>query len=75
MKKERYVVVEWPESQLFMDGHKDDIHLINDDSGRSRFGNAAYFVEEGLYEKVRAEFEKESGLAAPSSNSCQKGRS
>ena len=73
MKKEKYVIVEWPESQLFMDNHKDDIHLINDESGRSRFGNAAYFVEEGLYKKVRAEFEKEAGIQPCAQSGLEKG--
>ena len=47
-----YVVVGFPESQLFMDGHQDKIYLINDENGINEFGPAAYFVEEGLYEKV-----------------------
>lgn len=73
MKKDRYVVVEWPESQLFLDDYQDEIHLVNDESGRSKFGNAAYFVEEILYQRVRSEFEKEMGIYSSVQNSLQKG--
>ena len=47
-----YVAVSFPESQHFMDGHQDKIYLINNENGIGEFGSAAYFVEEGLYEKV-----------------------
>lgn len=66
-------MVEWPESQLFMDNHQDEIHLINDEAGRSRFGNAAYFVEESLYQKIRAEFEEEKGIYGNGQIGLQKG--
>lgn len=55
MAKERYVIVEWPESQLFMEGHMDGIYLINDEEGARKHGKAAYFVEEGLYLNAGAE--------------------
>ena len=35
-----------------MDGHQDEIYLINDENGINEFGPAAYFVEEMLYEKT-----------------------
>lgn len=55
----KYLPVRFPESQLFMDDHLHEIHLINDEEGVSLYGHAAYFVEEGLYQKVRTAFEKE----------------
>ncbi len=55
-KKERYLIVEWPESQLFMDQYQNEIFLINDEKGIKQFGNAAYFVKEKLYKKIIKDF-------------------
>ncbi len=54
-----YLPISFPESQLFMDSHMKEIFLINDKDGIGKHGCAAYFVEEGLYKKVVAKFEKE----------------
>ena len=42
-----------------MEGHRHEIYLINDGHGIKENGHAAYFVEEGLYEKAMADFERE----------------
>ena len=57
-----YCPVSFPESQLFMDEHQHEVYLINDQQGIEKYGNAAYFVEESLYQKVRAAFEKEMAI-------------
>ena len=41
-----YIAVGFPESQLFMERHQNEIYLINDEDGINEFGSAAYFVEE-----------------------------
>lgn len=58
-----FVPVSFPESQLFMEDHQSEIYLINDQEGLEQYGHAAYFVEEGLYQKVRAVFEKETAVS------------
>lgn len=54
-----YLTVSFPESQLFMDRHLNEIYLINDEAGINLYGNAAYFVEENLYRNTLAAFKKE----------------
>ena len=60
-----YLAVSFPDSQLFIDDHQDEIYLINDENGLEKFGPAAYFIEESLYKKVMADFEKEIYLSLP----------
>ncbi|MEZ4958269.1 MAG: hypothetical protein R2830_00485 [Saprospiraceae bacterium] len=60
-----YLPISFPESQLFMEEHWDEIHLINDEDGIGRYGYAAYFVEEGLYKKTLADFDNEKPLITP----------
>ncbi len=52
-------------SQLFLAGHQDEIHLINDEQGILKYGCTACFVEEGLYKKIMAEFENEISPTPP----------
>lgn len=64
-----YLAVRFPESQLFMEEHRQEIYLITGEHCIEGYGHAAYFVEERLYEKVRAEFEREiSCLPSPGLN-------
>ena len=49
-KSEIYIIVQWPESQYFLD--RDDVHLINDDNGINIYGSSAYFVSIDTYEKI-----------------------
>ncbi|MCB0518501.1 MAG: hypothetical protein H6577_09985 [Lewinellaceae bacterium] len=63
---EVYLAVSFPESQLFMEGHHQEIYLINDGHGAGKYGPAAYFIEERLYAKVMAGAEREiRGLSFP----------
>ena len=47
MKNDGFVVISWPESQIYMnlDGFKENSYLINDDKGLSDFGSSSYFVK------------------------------
>ena len=53
-----YLAVQFPESQLFMDAHQNEIHLINDERGIWKYGRAAYFIEEVLYKKALVDLER-----------------
>ncbi len=46
MREDKYIVVEWPESQKLMelDGFRENSYLINDEQGISEYGSSAYFV-------------------------------
>ena len=61
-----YLAVQFPESQLFMEGHQDETYLINDKRGIEKYGLAACFVEENLYKKVIENFEKEVSVSSTS---------
>lgn len=50
IKTELYTIVQWPESQDYL--QEPDIHLINDDDGYALYGSSAYFVPLNIYEKV-----------------------
>ena len=51
MKK--YVIVEWPESQLLMNHEKFcECHLINDEQGMEEFGSCAFFCPEDVFNDV-----------------------
>lgn len=43
----KYVVVTWPESQIFMtrQGFQQNAYLINDEKGLEEFGSSAYFID------------------------------
>ncbi len=56
---DKYLIITFPESQLFMENYSHLIFLINDDHGVEKHGCAAYFVPETLVKKVRKEFELE----------------
>jgi len=47
MKNDGFVVISWPESQLYMglEGFKENSYLINDDKGLGDFGSSSYFVK------------------------------
>ena len=47
---DKYIIVTWPESQNFI-GEK-NCHLINDEEGLAKYGSCAYFVREGVYDKI-----------------------
>lgn len=51
---EKYIVVQWPDIQTYMDkeGFEDNAHLINDERGIELFGSSAYFINEGWADKV-----------------------
>ena len=51
---DRYVIVEWPESQRFMDipDFEDYSFLINDERGLDIYGSCAYFIEESWLKKA-----------------------
>ena len=63
-----YLAVGFPESQLFIDSHGHEIFLINDEHGIKEYGNAAYFIEEGLYRMVLEAFKKEITALPPKSH-------
>lgn len=52
---EKYVIIQWPEIQDFIDklGFDSHSYLINDDKGIEDFGSGAYFVEENWYNRVK----------------------
>lgn len=50
ISEDKYIVVEWPESQDFIG--RPDVYLINDDNGYRDFGSSAYFVPENIYNLV-----------------------
>ena len=54
---EKYIVVQWPDIQTYMDkeGFEDNAHLINDERGIGLFGSSAYFINEGWADKVDSE--------------------
>jgi len=47
MKNDGFVVISWPESQIYMnlDGFKENSYLVNDDKGLGDFGSSSYFVK------------------------------
>ena len=48
-KRERYVVVTWPESQVLMEDKEfNKCFLINGEKGQKMFGSSAYFVPEDI---------------------------
>lgn len=57
MKKEVYIVIQWPEIQEYMDlkGFRDNSYLINDEKGMDDFGSSAYFVNKEWLESINKE--------------------
>lgn len=51
---EKYIVVQWPDIQTYMDkeGFEDNAYLINDERGIELFGSSAYFINEEWADKV-----------------------
>lgn len=47
---DKYIIVQWPESQYFLD--RDDCCLINTEPFLSIYGSSAYFVPEKVYTLV-----------------------
>lgn len=52
--KTNFVIVEWPESQQFMDDPRfNECELINSENGIRTHGPAAYLVPTDLYETYK----------------------
>lgn len=52
--KSKFIIVEWPEIQLYMEqeGFNDNCYLINDTSWLDQYGSSSYFVNEKWKSKV-----------------------
>ena len=55
-----YLVVTWPEVQLYMErpGWEDHSYLVNDDRGIADFGSSAYFVEVEWFKQQEQKMQK-----------------
>ena len=54
MKKEVYIVIQWPEIREYVDlkGFRDNSYPINDGKGINDFGISAYFVNKEWLESI-----------------------
>lgn len=51
--KQKYILVQWPESQMLMDNKRfNECLLVIDIHGHKKVGTSAYMCPENLYKKI-----------------------